>query len=257
MRHAVFAGVLALLLLSAPAARAQATFQLSFGQSGGTTALSLNASEPDRKDLSGLLQILILMTAITLAPALLVLCTSFTRILIVLSFLRQALGTQHIPPNQILVALALFLTACNMMPVWQSIENGVVKPYQAGQISWQQVIEQGPQPLKEFMLKQTRPKDLALFLKMARQPRPQRPQDVSFFILVPAFIVGELKVAFQIGFLLYLPFLVVDMVVASILLSMGMMMLPPVMVSLPFKLLLFVLVDGWNLLLGSLLRSFQ
>lgn len=260
MRRAALGGLAALMVLAVLAVRpaaAQTSFQVSLGQSGGTTAFSFNASDPDRRDLSGLLQILILMTAITLAPALLILCTSFTRILIVLSFVRHALGVQNIPPNQVMIALALFLTACNMLPVWQAVDARVVKPYQAGEMSWKQVVEQGPQPLKEFMLRQTRPKDLALFLKAAHQPKPSRPQDVSLFTLVPAFVLGELKVAFQIGFLLYLPFLVVDMVVASILLSMGMMMLPPVMISLPFKLLLFVLVDGWNLLVGSLLRSFH
>lgn len=225
------------------------------GQSSGIQFSMNNQGKP--QDLSGMLKIFILFTVITLAPAILIMCTSFTRIIIVLTFLRQAMGVQHVPPNQVMIAIALFLTAFNMMPVWDEIQTKVVKPYQQGEISWDVVAKEGPEPIRLFMLKHTRPKDMSLFLKLARKPRPQDHRDITFTTLIPAFLISELKVAFQIGFLLYLPFLVVDMVVASILLSMGMMMLPPIMISLPFKILLFVLVDGWNLIVTSLLKSFQ
>jgi len=261
MKYSIVLVILMYLILSSwllPSAAAQTTFHLNFGQSGGNApGIQISVNDPSQaKDLSGLLKILVLFTVITLAPAILIMCTSFTRIIIVLTFLRQAMGVQHVPPNQILIAIALFLTAFNMMPVWEEIQTKVVKPYQAGDITWEQVAKNGAEPLRLFMLKHTRPKDLSLFLKLARKARPQNHQEISFVTLIPAFIVSELKVAFQIGFLLYLPFIVVDMVVASILLSMGMMMLPPIMISLPFKILLFVMVDGWNLLVGSLMKSF-
>ena len=225
---------------------------------GGSQGIQVSVNQPGApQDLSGLLKLLVLFTVVSLAPAILIMCTSFTRILVVLSFLRQALGVQNVPPNQILVAIALFLTAFNMMPVWQQIQHEAVVPYQRGQLTWEEVSQKGLEPIRMFMLKHTRGKDLSLFIKLARQAPPATPGEVSFIVLIPAFIVSELKVAFQIGFLLYLPFLVVDMVVASILLSMGMMMLPPIMISLPFKILLFVLVDGWNLLINSLLKSFH
>lgn len=249
--------IVASLLLPLGAQAANTSFNISLGQGGSTPGLQVAMNQPgDAKDLSSLIKILILFTVISIAPAILVMCTSFTRILVVLSFLRQAIGIHNVPPNQILIAIALFLTAFNMMPVWQQIQQQAIAPYQAGQISWEQVSKQGVEPIRLFMAKHTRTKDLTLFLKLAKQQPPKTPQEVSFLVLIPAFIVSELKIAFQIGFLLYLPFLVVDMVVASILLSMGMMMLPPIMISLPFKILLFVLVDGWNLLITSLLKSF-
>lgn len=242
-----------------PAAAAPFGLNISFGQgTGQNPGMNISVNDSGKpQDLSGMLKIFILFTVITLAPAILIMCTSFTRIVIVLTFLRQAMGVQHVPPNQVMIAIALFLTAFNMMPVWDEIQTKVVKPYQNGEISWDEVARQGPEPIRIFMLKHTRPKDLILFLKLARKPRPQDHHEITFTTLIPAFLVSELKVAFQIGFLLYLPFLVVDMVVASILLSMGMMMLPPIMISLPFKILLFVLVDGWNLIVTSLLKSFQ
>lgn len=250
----VLIGVLAAGMLAAPAF-AQTGLSLHVGGSGSGLQLSVN--EPSNpEDLSGLLKIFLLLTVVSLAPAILVLCTSFTRIIIVLSFLRHALGLNGIPPNQVMIALALFLTAFSMQPVWNQIQTQAIQPYQAGRISWQQLGEQGLQPIRAFMLKNARPKDVSLFVRLARQPHPIRPQDIPLLTLIPAFVVSELRIAFQIGFLLFLPFLVVDMVVASILLSMGMMMLPPVMISLPFKILLFVMVDGWNLLVISLLRSF-
>ena len=202
------------------------------------------------------LQVLLLLTALSLAPALAIMMTSFTRLAVVFSFLRHALGTQQMPPNQVLIALALFLTFFIMAPVWQEIQETAIKPYMARQISGEEALERGAAPLRKFMFKQTREKDLALFLSILKLPRPKGPQEVALTTLVPAFMISELKTAFEIGFLIYLPFLVVDMVVASVLLSMGMMMLPPVMISLVFKVLLFVLVDGWNLLVQSLVRSF-
>ncbi|MNL02657.1 Flagellar biosynthetic protein FliP precursor [compost metagenome] len=203
------------------------------------------------------LQILALLTVLTLAPAILMLMTSFTRIVIVLAFLRQAMGTQSMPPNQVVVGLALFLTFFVMAPVIGDINQTALQPYAQGAISQQVALDRAQQPLRKFMFKQTRQKDLALFVSMAKMERPRRPDDIPTHVLIPAFVISELKTAFQIGFVIYLPFLVIDMVVASILMSMGMMMLPPVMISLPFKLILFVLVDGWHLLSRALVSSFQ
>jgi flagellar biosynthetic protein FliP len=209
------------------------------------------------QDVAASLQILALLTVLTLAPAILMLMTSFTRIVIVLSFTRQAIGTQMMPPNQVVVGLALFLTFFVMAPVAGDINKTALQPYAEGAITQQVALDRAQQPLRKFMFKQTRQKDLALFVSMAKMERPRRPDDIPTHVLVPAFIISELKTAFQIGFVIYLPFLVIDMVVASILMSMGMMMLPPVMISLPFKLILFVLVDGWHLLSRALVSSFQ
>lgn len=208
------------------------------------------------QELSMALRILLLLTLLTFLPALLLCLTSFTRILVVLALLRQALGLMHMPPNQVLIGLSLILTFFTMAPVGDKIYREAVAPCLAQEIPFEEAASRAIPPLRDFMLKQTREKDLALFLGIAKVPKPRNPQEVPMRVLVPAFIISELKTAFQIGFLLYVPFLVIDMVVASILLSMGMFMLPPVMVSLPFKLMLFVLVDGWNLILGSLMRSF-
>jgi len=182
--------------------------------------------------------------------------TSFTRLVIAFSFLRSALGTQQMPPTQILIGLALFLTVFIMAPVFSEINDNAVKPYMAERINAEQALAEAAKPVREFMFKQTREKDLELFLSLAKTPKPKNKEEVATSILIPSFMISELKTAFTIGFVLFLPFLVIDMVVASILLSMGMMMLPPVMVSLPFKLLLFVLVDGWYLIVGSLVKSF-
>lgn len=201
-------------------------------------------------------QTLILMTSLTFLPAALLMMTCFTRIIIVLSLLRQAIGTQSAPPNQVLVGLALFLTLFVMGPVFDKIYTDAYQPYQENKISMQQAMDKGVEPLKTFMLKQTRQADLALFAKMSRTPALQGPEDVPLRILVPAFVTSELKTAFQIGFAIFIPFLIIDMVVASVLMSMGMMMMSPATISLPFKLMLFVLVDGWQLLLGSLSQSF-
>lgn len=202
------------------------------------------------------LRILILFTVLSLAPAILIMMTSFTRIVVVLSFLRQALATQNMPPNQLLIGLSLFLTFFVMAPVWQDISKNSLGPYMEEKISQDVAISRAEAPLRAFMFKQTREKDLMMFLELARVVKPKTRKDVPTWVLIPAFMVSELKTAFQIGFMLYLPFLIIDMVVASVLMAMGMMMLPPVVISLPFKLLLFVLVDGWELVIGGLVRSF-
>jgi len=202
------------------------------------------------------LQILFLLTILSLAPGILIMMTSFARIVVVLSFLRQALGTHQLPPNQVIIGLSLFLTFFVMSPVWQKINALALQPYLAKEMTEKEALQRASQPLRKFMFSQTRQKDLALFVEMAKLKRPKNPSDIPTSILIPAFIISELKTAFQIGFLIYIPFLVLDMVVASVLMSMGMLMLPPILISLPFKLMLFVLVDGWNLIVGSLVRSF-
>lgn len=207
-------------------------------------------------NLSMTVQILLLLTALSLAPAFVILMTSFTRIVVVLGFLRQALGTQQSPPTQVLVGLALFLTIFIMGPVWDKVNETALQPYLKKEMSQEQALTAAAGPLKEFMLRQTREKDLLLFVEMAKISVPSTAGDLPIRIVIPAFIVSELKTAFQIGFMIYIPFLILDMVVASVLLSMGMMMLPPIVISLPFKLMLFVLVDGWALLVGTLVRSF-
>ena len=207
-------------------------------------------------EISVVLQIFFLMTILSLAPGLLIMTTSFTRIVVVLSFLRNALGTQQAPSNQIIIGLSLFLTFFVMGPVWQQINTQALQPYRAQTISQDEALKRAIVPVRKFMLSQTREKDLALFLTIAKQPRPRNGDDIPTITIIPAFMISELRTAFQIGFLVYIPFLVVDMVVASVLMSMGMMMLPPVMISLPFKILLFVLVDGWGLIIGSLVKSF-
>ena len=207
-------------------------------------------------DMSLMLQIILLLTVLTLAPAILVLMTSFTRLAIVFSFLRNALGTQQTPSNQIIAGLALFLTFFIMMPVWKNINDHALQPYLREEITQEMAFKNAVDPLRAFMIKQTREKDLTLFVNMSKIQRPMNVHDIPTAILIPAFVISELKTAFFIGFLLYVPFLIIDMVVASVLLSMGMMMLPPILISLPFKLMLFVLVDGWYLVVGSMVRSF-
>lgn len=210
----------------------------------------------DPGDLSVLLQIVFLLTILSLAPAILILMTSFTRLAIVFSFLRQAMGTQQTPSNQIIAGLALFLTFFIMMPVGQKINENAIQPYLNEEITQENALAEALDPIRQFMFKHTREKDLALFVKMSGNNRPRNPDDVPISILIPAFVISELKTAFIIGFFLFIPFLIIDMVVASVLLSMGMMMLPPILVSLPFKLMLFVLMDGWNLVIGTMLESF-
>jgi flagellar biosynthetic protein FliP len=211
----------------------------------------------DPGKVSSALQILILLTVLTLAPAILIMTTSFARIIIVLSFLRQAMGTQQTPPTQILIGLALFLTMFVMGPVWSEINERALKPYMEEELNQFEALKLAEVPIKSFMLSHTREKDLSLFVNLSDDKNPESVEDISIQTVVPAFIISELKTAFQVGFLIYIPFLILDMVVASILLSMGMMMLPPVLISLPFKLMLFVMVDGWYLTVGSLMKSFS
>lgn len=201
-------------------------------------------------------KIVLLLTVMTLAPAILIMMTGFTRIIVVLSFLRQALGTAQMPPNQLLVGLSLFLTFFIMRPAFDEINTKALRPYLAGQISQDKALDEALSPLRKFMLNQTRDADLALFVRLSKITKPKTLADVPTTVLVPAFVISELKTAFQIGFIIYLPFLVIDMVIASVLMAMGMMMLPPVVISLPFKIMLFVLVDGWTLLVGSMVQSF-
>ena len=209
------------------------------------------------KDVALSLQILFTLTVLTLAPSILIMMTSFTRIIVVLSFLRSALATQQMPPNQVLIGLALFLTFFTMSPYLDQVNQNGLQPYLSGVISQEEAMTQAMKPMREFMFKQTRENDLALFVNLSEMSRPNSPDDVPTTTLIPAFIISELKTAFQIGFLIYIPFIVIDMVVASTLMSMGMMMVPPVMISLPFKLLLFILVDGWHLIIRSLISSFS
>ena len=202
------------------------------------------------------LQILLLMTILSVAPALVLMMTSFARIVIVLSFVRQALSTQQMPPNQVLVGLALLMTFFVMTPTWHQINDVALKPYLEGEMSAPDAMKEGSAPLRHFMLKQTREKDLALFTQMVVKEKPQTVGDLPLTVIVPSFMISELRTAFQMGFVIYLPFLIIDMVIASVLMSMGMLMLPPAMISLPFKVLLFVIVDGWHLVVRSLVASF-
>ncbi len=219
-------------------------------------SLSIGQTEDPARVVDSL-RLLFILTILALVPAILVLMTSFTRIVVVLSFLRTALATQQTPPNQVLIGLALFLTFFTMAPVYNEVKSNALDPYLAGQISQEQALALAQHPLKEFMFKQTREKDLALFVNLSQSQQPASKEDVPLLTLVPAFVISELKTAFQMGFLIFVPFLVIDMVVASTLMSMGMFMVPPVMIALPFKLLLFVMVDGWYLVIKSLMESFM
>lgn len=203
------------------------------------------------------LQIVFVLTLLTFVPAILVTMTSFTRIVIVFHFLRQALGTQEMPPNQVLIGLALFLTMFIMSPVGAQVNQLAVQPAVEGRISIGEALDRAAPPMKTFMLKQTRERDLALFVELGRVPVPQRPEDLPMQVVIPAYIISELKTGFQMGFFLFVPFLLIDLIVSTTLLSMGMMMLPPAMISLPFKVMLFVMIDGWNLIVGSVVRSFM
>ncbi len=246
MKQYLRVGVFALLFFSPLIALAQTglpAFSSTPGP-GGTTTYTLS------------IQTLILITALGFIPSILLMMTAFMRIIIVLSLLRQAMGTVQAPPNQVLVGIAMFLTFFVMSPTLDKIYEDAYLPLMADKISFNDALTKGSEPLKQFMLKQTRQEDLALFVNLANHPPLAGPEAVPMKILVPSFVTSELKTAFQIGFLIFIPFLIIDMVVASVLMSMGMMMLSPVLISLPFKLMLFVLVDGWNLLLASLVRSF-
>ena len=234
-------GVTGLILTASAPAGAQ-SINVDLGQNAGLT--------------ERVIQMIAMLTVLSLAPSILVMMTSFTRIVVVLSLLRTALGTATAPPNAVIVSLALFLTAFVMGPTLQAAYDTAIRPLMANEISTQQAFERGTVPLRAFMEKNVREKDLKLFVDMAKLPTPETPEDLSLRILVPAFMISELKRAFEIGFLLFIPFLIIDLVVASVLMSMGMMMLPPVVVSLPFKLIFFVLVDGWSLVAGSLIQSY-
>jgi flagellar biosynthetic protein FliP len=208
------------------------------------------------QQVSTTLQLLFLLTVLSLAPAILVMVTSFTRIIVVLGLLRQALGTQQMPPNQVLIGLALFLTFFVMAPTYNQVNERALQPYLAKQVGHEEAFERALVPVREFMFKQTREKDLGLFVHLSDISPPRNPDDVPTHVLIPAFMISELKTAFQIGFIIFIPFLIIDMVIASALMSMGMLMLPPIFISLPFKIILFVLADGWFLVVGSIIRSF-
>jgi flagellar biosynthetic protein FliP len=236
-----FALALLALIVESHSAGAQ-DISISLGQGTGLT--------------ERVVQLIALITVLSLAPSILVMVTSFTRIVVVLSLLRTALGTATAPPNAVIVSLALFLTAFVMGPAFQRVYDQGVRPLIAGEIDAEQAFARSTEPLRDFMLKNVREKDLKLFVDLSREPIPEKAEDTSLRIIIPAFMISELKRAFEIGFLLFLPFLIIDLVVASVLMSMGMMMLPPVVVSLPFKLIFFVLVDGWSLVAGSLVQSY-
>jgi len=240
-RYAIALASGACSALIATAACAQ-DISVSFGQGTGLT--------------ERVLQLIALLTVLSLAPSILVMVTSFTRIVVVLSLLRTALGTATAPPNAVLISLAMFLTAFVMWPTFLTAYDAGVKPLMANEITPEQAFERAADPFRVFMMKNVRDKDLKLFQDLSGQPVPDKPEDMSLRVLVPSFMISELKRAFEIGFLLFLPFLIIDLVVASVLMSMGMMMLPPVVVSLPFKLIFFVLVDGWSLVAGSLIQSY-
>jgi flagellar biosynthetic protein FliP len=225
-------------------------------QDKGFVELRIGGGPGTKDGLSVPLQILVLVTLLTLIPAILISVTSFTRLIIVTHFLRQALGTQTMPPNQVLIGLSLFLTYFIMQPVGDQINREALQPMMQGKMTEMQALDQASGPLRQFMLRYTREKDIALFLNIAKEPKPRGPQEIPMRVLIPSYMISELKTAFQMGFVLFIPFLVIDMVVAAVLLSMGMMQLPPVVVSTPFKILLFVLVDGWNLVVGSMVKSF-
>ncbi len=214
------------------------------------------SSQPDAES-SNAIKIMIMLTVLSLAPAILILMTSFTRIVVVLSFLRQAIGTQQMPPNQLIIGLSLFLTFFTMAPTFKTISSSALEPYMDNKIAQSDAISKAEGPIRDFMFRQTREKDIEAMMGLAKLAKPQTRENVPTYVLIPSFILSELKTSFQMGFMLYLPFLVLDMVVSSVLMAMGMMMLPPVVISLPFKVLLFVLVDGWQLVVGSLVKSFN
>ncbi len=235
-----------LLLCGTPAAEAAGLPTINIGMQ--------ESGQPDQVATG--IKILLILTVLSLAPALLIMMTAFARIVIVLSFLRQAMGTQQVPPNQMMIGLALFLTFFIMAPAFKQINENAFQPYSENKIGQEEALTRAMKPLRAFMLRQTREKDLGLFISLAKEKKPRTVEDIPTYVVVPSFVISELRTAFQIGFMIYIPFLVVDMVIASVLMSMGMMMLPPVMISLPFKLMLFVLVDGWYLIVGSLVKSF-
>ena len=246
-KHAFLLIAAMVCLLAGARAHAQVTLpQLSLGLK----------STNNPQEIVSTLKIIIMLTVLTLAPAILIMMTAFTRIIIVLSFARQALGTQQMPPNQLLMGLALFLTMFVMAPFFNEVNEQALQPFLNNQLGQEAAATKALAPIRVFMFKQTRPQDLELFVRLSKMVKPKTRGDVPTTVLIPSFVLSELKTAFQIGFIIYLPFLVIDMVAASVLMAMGMMMLPPVVISLPFKIMLFVMVDGWTLLVGSLVKSF-
>jgi flagellar biosynthesis protein FliP len=244
-RHAAFAVGATLLAVTGADAQVLPKLSVEFNKAG------------DPNDIVVSLQLVAMMTVLSLAPSILIMMTCFTRIAVVLGFLRQAIGTQNAPPNQMLMGLALFLTFFVMQPTLTRMNDDGLQPFLKKEIPYEQALDQGMKPLREFMMRQVNEKDLALMIRLSRMPSPATPEDIGYLTLIPAFCLSELRAAFIIGFLIYLPFLVIDMVVASVLMSMGMMMLPPMMISTPFKLILFVLVDGWNLVVHQLVMSIR
>ncbi len=256
MSAARITGLLSALLLLPALAWAQAsgaTQATPAGPAGLTLSLGGGTGSPD---MVVAIEILFLMTLLALAPALLIMATSFTRIIVILHFVRQALGTQQLPPNQLLIGLALFLSLFIMKPSFDEMNTTALQPYLERQITQQEALKAAAIPFKRFMLEQAREEDLALFVRLSQTPRPSSPEELPLSVVMPGFMISELRIGFQVGFLVYLPFLIIDMVVSSVLMSMGMLMLPPIMISLPFKVLLFVLVDGWNLLVRSIVAGF-
>jgi len=233
---------------------ASSAFAEAASKAGPSVTINLGNGSPQQT--SVVVQILMWLTVLSVAPALFIMVTSFTRIVVVLSFIRHALGTTTTPPNQVLIGLSLFLTLFVMAPVWQKVNADALQPYLAEKMDSSEAINRATESVRGFMLRQVREKDLALFVEISKIPPPKSAADLPTFVVIPAFMIGELRISFQIGFMIYLPFLIIDLVVASILMSMGMMMLPPATVSLPFKLVLFVLADGWYLIVGSLVKSF-
>ncbi len=254
-RKTIFRVILVLAVLMVPA--------MVFAQNIGGVKMPIpkiafditEATKP--KDVALSLQILFLLSILTLAPSIIIMTTAFTRVVIVLDFVKRALSLQQMPPNQVIVGLSLFLTFFIMAPTFSEMNEKALQPYLNGKISNQQFFDRGVQPLREFMFRQTREKDIALFVRLAKIEKPKTEKDVPTYCLVPAFMISELKIAFEIGIFLFLPFIVIDMIIASTLMAMGMIMLPPVMISLPFKIILFILVDGWNLLIYELVKSFR
>ncbi len=248
-------GVLIAVMIGLGSSRVLAQAKNVNGVTLPTLSLGFTSTQKP-EEVVNVVKIVVLLTILTLAPAILIMMTSFTRIVVVLAFLRQALGTQQMPPNQLIVGLSLFLSLLIMSPFLNDINSKALQPYLKGTISQEDAADQAMRPLRKFMFAQTRDTDLSLFLKMGRIDQPKTRADVPSMVLIPAFVISELKTAFEIGFIIYLPFLIIDMVVASVLMAMGMMMVPPIVVSLPFKLMVFVLVDGWGLIIGSLVKSF-
>lgn len=245
------AALILLLLISSGEISAQQSTKIPLPSIG----LDIKSSD-NPEDVSTTLQILLLMTVLSLAPSIMIMTTAYLRIIIVFHFLKNALGTQQMPPGQLLAGIALFITFFVMAPTWNKVNDNALKPLMDGKITMDQAYDQGIEPIREFMFKHVRDEDLELFLGMATIERPKSRTDLPTYILVPAFALSELRTGFIMGFFLFIPFIMVDMIVSSILLSMGMMMIPPMMISLPFKILLFILVDGWNLIVGSVVRSF-